>query len=267
MSPNPITSFLEIVKMELYRNILRKRIFIIVAVLAIIIGVPLAIRIYFNAPPPATANVFLRSELDMVDLLIILSATFFAADLIVSEYEKRTGYILFPNPVRREIIFAGKFVASTIITILFVGTYYISYALETVYYYDKIPKEFYLSFAYAILYTLAVIGLAYLFSSILKSSMSATLLTFFLLFMIFPIIQSISMITGFEPWFILTYTSDIITLVFNPPKQRVVKIDAGGFTFYIFYPDFKTSVLVMIAYAIITSLISLYLFKRRELKE
>ena len=259
--------FLTVTYFELYRHLVRKRVYIMTIILALVIVLPTTVKILLNVPNPEDPKEFIPGELGFIDILIILGATFFAGDSIVSEYEKRTGYVLFPNPVKREIIYFGKIVASLIITTIFILVYYVSAFVKTIYYYNTLPYEAWVSLGYALLYTLAVIGFAYLISSIFKGTLSATLVTFFMLFMIFPIFSNILSLSAIEPWFILTYTADIITLVFNPPAERVVKMEVSGFTFYIFYPDFTTSVLVMLAYAIVTILISLLWFKFKELKE
>jgi len=258
---------LSILEFELSRHIVRRRIYFMAVVLALIIALPITVKYVLNVPNPDSPKEFLENELGSISILIVLSATFFAGDALASEYEKKTGYVLFPNPVRREIIYAGKFLASFLISMGVISIYYFVVGMETYHYYGKIPHEFWLSFAFSTLYTLSVVGLAYLYSSILSSAMSSTLLTFFTLFMILPAISSITMLSGVEPWFILTYCGDIITLVFNPPDKRVEKISVRGFTFYVFYPDINVSCMVMLAYAIVTILSSLRIFKHRELKE
>ena len=41
--------------------------------------------------------------------LAILGAVFFGGDAIASEFEHKTGYILFPNPVKRITLVVGKY--------------------------------------------------------------------------------------------------------------------------------------------------------------
>ncbi len=259
--------YIAIAKFDLYRYLVRRRILIVLAVFGLTILLPIIIRYGFNIPYPSEPRDMLMGDLDGINIIVILAATFFAGDAIVSEYEKRTGYILFPNPLRREVIFMGKLTASLLISGAFVTMYYLVEVCKVLIIYGTVPHELLLSYVYALLYMLAVVGLAYLFSTILTNTTLSLLLTFFSLFMIFPVLSTVLMLTEIEPWFILTYCGDIITLVFNPPKERVVEYSAGGVTIHIYYPDFTTSVCVMLAYTVITLVMSLIIFRRRELKE
>ncbi len=262
-----IKQYLTILIYELLRNIRRKRSYVMFIILALIIALPIVVRAAFNLPIQNNPVEFISSNLNFVDLLIILSATFFAGDILVSEYEKKTGYTLFPNPVRKEIIYMGKFTAAIVSTLAVVLIYYLSAITITFYHFNTVPVATWSSLGYALLYVFAVIGLTFFFNVISRSTTMSTLLTFFTLFMILPIIQQIITFTGTEPWPILTYVSQVITLTFNPPNQRKVVLEFDSFKVYIFYPDFTIATYVMLAYAATTIALSLVLFKRRELKE
>ena len=259
--------YISIVQFEFYRHIVRKRIIIMLIVMGLSILLPIIVRYALNIPYPSNPEDMLMEDLDAINTVIILAATFFAGDALVSEYERRTGYILFPNPLRREIIFIGKLSASFLVSEFFVTIYYLVEIAKVSIIYGTLPYELLLSYAYAALYTLAVIGLAYILNVTFRSTIVSTLLTFFFLFMIFPVMSSVLMLAKIEPWFILTYCGDIITLVFNPPKERIVEYKTDNITIYIYYPDFATSILVMLIYAATTLTASLFIFKRRELKE
>jgi ABC-2 type transport system permease protein len=58
-----------------------------------------------------------------VPILSVLSATFFSADAIVSEYESKTGCFLFPNPIRKTAIFVGKVIASALVSVGAIALY------------------------------------------------------------------------------------------------------------------------------------------------
>ncbi|MGQ4892851.1 MAG: ABC transporter permease [Candidatus Njordarchaeia archaeon] len=259
--------FFVITKFELLRHLRRRRVYFMAAILALIMFLPQIITTALNLGIPDDPKDFITQQLSMIDMLIILSATFFAGDVLVSEYEKRTGYTLFPNPLRKEVIYMGKMASSLLASLMVILIYYIYGAATTYVYYSTIPGEIWTSLGYAILYTFAVVGLAFLFNVLNRSTMTSTLLTFFTLFMILPIVTNVISLTGSEPWYILTYAADVITLVFNPPKVRKVEIKVRGMTLYQFYPDFYASTLVILAYAVVTIFASLIMFKKRELKE
>ena len=72
-------------------------------IIALILGVPPALGVKYASQP----NVFVSTFAGLASLLVVLGGVLFAADALVSEHEKRTGYFLFPNPVRREVLDVG----------------------------------------------------------------------------------------------------------------------------------------------------------------
>ena len=74
------------------------------------------------------------------------------------------------------------------------------------------------SLLFAWFYLAAVLGLAFFFSSLFKSSSISILVTVILLLFGFTLIQTlVSDLVGIEPWFILTYGSGIIGNILNSP--------------------------------------------------
>jgi preprotein translocase subunit SecG len=97
--------------------------------------------------------------------------------------------------------------------------------------------------------------------------MASTLLSFFGLIMILPIVSSLMMVAEVEPWFIVTYSAGLITDVFLQPTFGGGGGPGGspdGFTSY--SPQFTTGVEVMAAYAMIFFLIAIFLSTRRDVE-
>jgi hypothetical protein len=105
---------------------------------------------------------------------------------------------------------------------------------------------------------MCVVGVAFLLSAILKGTITATVLTFFLFFLIFTIVRVALSAGGVHPWFIPSAASGIIGDVLTPPTGP------PGFTPYI--PDPATSLAVFAAYFVISAIVAILLFRRRELK-
>lgn len=209
---------------------------------------------------------FTENFLSFAPFLVIICAIFFGADAIVSEYQNRTAYLLFPNPVRREVTFFGKMAASFGASLLMVGLFYLVLLILSVGTLGDMSKYLWLSFIFAALYLLACLGLAYFISSVMKGSTGAIILTFFLLFMIFPIISGVGQFAGAKMWFLLDFVGNSIGTSLrydNYPEDQYFEI--GGIGLYNYYPDLGLSAIVMIAYLIILSIISLILFKRKQL--
>jgi ABC-2 type transport system permease protein len=216
-----------------------------------------------------TANQFASSNLAFINLLIIISAAVFTGDAISSEFEKKTGLILFPTPQRRNSIFIGRFIAAIIGVWLVVSIYYFITTLEiiSVYGASEISIELAKSFLIALIYSVCAISIIFLLSSILKKTVYSSLVGFFLLMMILPIISSVLQLADVEPWFIVTYSAGLMTNVLavtastGGPGQG----PAGGFGAG-FEPDFYVGIIVMVAYIMIFLVLSLIIANRRRME-
>ena len=221
----------------------------------------------FDFKEPAKS--FASSFVQFVSTLIIICIVFFGADALVSEYQTRTAYLLFPNPIKKEVMFLGKFLASFIASLLMVGLFYGLIVVLSLLSVGGVAFYLPLSFAFAALFLISILAVAFFISSIMKGSTGAIVLTFFLMFMILPIVQTIGgMVSGMKMWFLVTFTGDLASTSLSwdhYPADSVDIIPGMGYTFYNYYPDPGTSVVVMIAYLIVFGAISMYLFKRKEL--
>lgn len=205
--------------------------------------------------------------LGFAEILIIICAMFFAADVLVSEFQNRTAYLLFPNPVRREILFAGKFLASFIASFAMVLIYYVVIIVLSLVTLGAVAEYIHLSLAFAILFLLASLALAYFISSIMKGGTGSIVLTFFLLLMIMPIIEGVGGAAGVKMWFLLTFAAHslIYSLSYTDYPVDTSQEFAGGFTFYAYFPELGLSAIVLSLYVVAFVLISVILFKRKEL--
>jgi ABC-2 type transport system permease protein len=253
-----------IVGYELLRHLRRKRLYAVLFITALIGMLPLIVLEGLNVGFPEVKQ-WTSTYYGYVSLIVIVSGAFFAGDAIASEFEQKTGYMLFPNPVKRASLVIGKFIAAFLPVLLAVGFYYAIGVISMWAAYGTIPAATATSFAYAVLFSCCVLGLTFLFSAVLKGSMGATLLAFFTLFLILPIIGFVLTFTGNEPWYLPTYASGIITYIFDPPVKRVEIVPTDSLKLYIFYPDFLISVVVMAAYFIATLFLSIMITNRKEM--
>lgn len=254
-----------VTRYELLKHFRRRRLVAVVVITIAVAALQLIVPPTFDIPYAEEPKGFAQSFLGFVDLLIIICGTFFAGDAITSEFEHKTGYIIFPNPVKRVVLFIGKFFAALFSVLLMVGLYYGICTFSMLAIYGVAIVEMAYSFTYAFLYLLGVLGLTFLFSTLLRGSMGATLLSFFFLFMILPITQTMLTLTGNEPWYIITYAAGVITQVINPPQVRVEKMTVGNMTVWIFHPDVTTSALVLLAYFLATMALSMLIFRQKQM--
>jgi ABC-2 type transport system permease protein len=233
------------VRFELLKHLKRRRLFILVALAILLPLFPLISR-------PDMAAEFATSSLSFVSVMIIISAAMFAGDAVCGEFERKTSLLLFPTPQKRSSIFAGKYVAALLGTFLIVSLWYLVMTLEIgpIYGWGEMPAELWKSFIVALVYSAAAVSVAFLVSSLLKRSMSATIVSFLVLVMILPIIAMILTQVNQEPWFIVTYSANLIANVLGVSSSvgSGMQEHFGSSTFK---PDFGVGIAVMAAYAVI----------------
>jgi len=203
--------------------------------------------------------------ISFASILVVICATFFAADSIVGEYQNRTGYLMFPNPLKRSTLWFGKYAASMTAGIVVVGLFYLGVAVLSILTLGGADDDFGLSFGFALEYLVAVTAIAYLISSIMKGSTGALVLTFFMFVMILPIVDSVSMFSAVKLSASLTFSAGVMSYsMYDPYPKDSVNSDFG-ITIHQYYPDELTSFVVIVIYAVVAIALSIILFKRKEL--
>jgi ABC-2 type transport system permease protein len=250
---------------------------------AILLGIMLIISVILTAVVAHYRPVsFLTSPLSFYSgwwgmsatFIVILSGIFFGGDAISSEFQNKTGYFTIPNPVRRSSVYIGKwlsaFLASSIVLFIFVA---ITVANEAYYFGLNIPWQFGESVLFAWFYLVAVLGFTFFFSSLFKSTSYSILVTAILFLFAFTLIETlVSALAQVEPWFILTYGSEIIGNVLQSPYPTHIVITHGVFgrgaatapAFTTFNVTIPEGLAIIGAYFIITAILGLVLFERKE---
>ena len=209
---------------------------------------------------------FATAFLSFAGILVVICATFFGADALVSEFQNRTGYLIFPNPMKREVLFLGKFSASMTAGGIVIGLFYAGVGIMSLFQARGIDADFAASLAFAAEYLLAAMAVAYVISAVLKGTTGATVLTFFLFLMIFNIIDGIALLTGVKLTASLLFSAGVITyILIDPYPTDWSQTFPGGFNINNFYPDPATAALVMVLWTVIAIAVSLLLFRRKQL--
>jgi ABC-type transport system involved in multi-copper enzyme maturation permease subunit len=147
--------------------------------------------------------------------LAAIGAVFFAGDAIAGEFESKTGFLLFTNPIKRVVLWIGKYLASFIaITLLIVFTYVII-AISLLVIYHEVPIEILTSFGLCLFFASAVLSTTFFFSAISKGSMGATIMTLLFVWMFCGILESVLAFTGNPYWYILSAGGDSIALAYG----------------------------------------------------
>jgi ABC-type transport system involved in multi-copper enzyme maturation permease subunit len=241
---------------ELRKHVRRRRV-IIVAALAVL--VPLIFYTFI----PDTATEFAANGMRFLSVLIVISGAMFAGDAVCGEFEKKTSLLSFPTPQRRMSIFAGKYMAALAATWLVVSIYYVVIVVQMSHLYglSEIPGELGKSFFSGLVYATSVVSVIFVFSSLLGRSISATILGFVSLMLILPVASSVLSRLEVEPWFVVTYSAELIYSV----------LGEGGLSFgpgqhfrsTMFEPSFLSGIAVMLAYTVVGFLGSMAVAVRR----
>jgi len=252
---------------EMLKHIRQRRILIAVSIAIVLPLIFYAIPPLFGMDYSSTALDFASSNLNFITLFIVISGAIFAGDAVSGEFERKTGLLLFPTPQKHTSIYIGKYLAAILTLFSGVTIYYlmIIWEIGTIYGFSDIPSELGKSYLVALLYSTSVIGVIFFFSSIMKRAITSSLVGFFILMMILPIITSVLKTVSVDPWFIVTNGADLIT--------NVLGQSAGGFgpgkeigTGNTITPDFDVGVLVIFGYALSLFWASLIFANRRKME-
>lgn len=218
------------------------------------------------------ANEFINTYASFASILIIIGATLFAGDALVSEFQNRTGYLLFPKPVKRWVLLAGKFLASMGAIFLVLFLYYGVALLLGLVITGSLSVLGIESLLLAMLYAIAALSVGFFISSIMKGITGAQILTFALFLFIFTIITGVFTLGNAEPWFVVTYSSGTIGYITQNPYPIGGAATGGvpgglapGGLGNSYIPDIGVAIAVMAAYALASLVLAFYFFNRREM--
>ncbi len=261
-----------------FRDYLRSRRFAILLVIMLAISAILtAVVAYYRPASFVSSNTlaFYSGWWGMsVTFITVLSGIFFGGDAISGEFQNKTGYFTVPNPIRRSSIYVGKwlsaFIASSVVFALFIA---ITVANEALYYPIGVPWQFAQSIIFAWFYLAAVLGFTFFFSSLFKSTSYSILVTAILFLFAFTLIETlVSALAQLEPWFILTYGSEIIGNVLTSPYPQHITTTRGIFggggaearTFTTYNVTIPEGLAIIGIYFLVTAALGLLLFERKE---
>jgi ABC-2 type transport system permease protein len=256
----------------------RSRRFFILLIITVLISILLTIVVGATRPESWLTNNLMfyyswwdSSHIGSVTLVIILSSVCFGGDAISGEFQHKTGYFSIPNPVRRSSIYVGKWLSAFLAASIMLGIFSLFTLSNGIFYFGlNIPLQFGESILFAWLYLVAVLGVTFFFSSLFKNSSISILVTIFVFFFGFTIIEIVmNSLVGYEPWFVLSYGSSIIINVLSfPYPQHITTITQGPanlpITMTVFSPTIPEGIAIMIVYFLITTVGGLLLFERKE---
>ncbi len=259
---------------EFLKHIRRRRLYVIlgltlVAELTVLILLPALMEGY-----PDNVMV-MAAMLTIGPSMAVIGAVFFAGDTIAGEFENKTGFMLFPNPVRRITLVMGKYLASCAAVILLIVFGYAIVCISLLAIYGEVPIETAKSFGLCLLYAGSVISVTFFFSSLSKGAMGATVITLVFIMVISGMIQGVLIAAGKPYWFLLSTGGDSVGTVyggyeiylegFMPPGGMEGMPHGGMLLSALKSPDIGLCVLSMAIYMVVCFVLSIWITKRRQL--
>lgn len=201
--------------------------------------------------------------------LALIGAVFFGGDSIASEFEHRTGYLLFPNPVKRSTLVIGKYLACFLAAVAVLAIGYAFSAINLLVFYQTIPIGLPKSLGVAIALTCFMVSFAFVFSALMKGGMGATVAALLSYMAIFPIISMALSATGHDPWFMPDRAGDAIGATYDISYESLSEVfgGEGGSMRGVARAsqDPLRASLVLVGYALVLLLLSVQLTLRREM--
>ena len=268
--PSDVQQLGVVTRYEIFRHLRSNRMIGLVGIIVLLVVMIMVLPPALGNSYPTDPAAFGANFTGIATLLIVIAATLFAGDAIVGEFQQRTGYLLFPNPVKRTTLFFGKWMAALIVTFAVIGLYYAVAAILGFAITGGGTVLLFYSFLLSLLYATATISVAFLISSVMKGGTGALILVFALLFMIMPMVSGIMGVTAVKPNFILTFEGETIASVMETPypvdSVTHFQVPGGGnMTIYNYYASISDGVIGMAAYTVVSLVAGVVLFKRREL--
>ncbi len=266
--PSSVSQVGTITKYELV-NYFRSRRFFVLLIIGLTISALLTTLVAYYRPPS-----FLSSALNFysswwagsITFVIILSGIFYGGDAISGEFQNKTGYFLVANPLRRSSIYIGKWLGAFTASIVMLGVFAAITIGNGIYYFGlNIPNQLWESLLFAVLYLIAVLGFTFFFSSLFKSTSMSILVTAILFLFAFTLIQTlVERLVKIEAWFLITYGAQIITNVLIDPYPTTQTQGFGRDAFTSYAATIPEGIAILLAYFVVTAVLGLFLFERRE---
>lgn len=247
-------------------------------VLTLIIAILIAVIVGLTpstARPETSEDLFFIGLMFIIFIEIIIASLFFSA-IICSEFDKKTGFIVFPKINKYKLI-VGKYFGNLILVLIIITVYYLLIGLIGLFYYEgETSIRIFYSYGIALLYISALSSFVTFFSSFLKSVNATIVITFILLLFGFLLIdQLVALIFGenFEPLYSLAHLGNLIVNILSDPfpNPRYIEVffdpmnpGAGSLVQWI-TPSIGMGITMMLLFTLLFFILAALLFKRRQL--
>ncbi len=204
--------------------------------------------------------------------LSLVNVIMFGGDSLTNDFENKTGYTLFINPISRTSFLFAKFVAASIAITSFNIMFYILASIFSYAKHSAIPENVLLSLVFASLFSIGLLSTSFALSSLFKRSNMSNIAFIFLWFIVVGLVEYFLILSEIKPWWSLTYAAGIIIYIFEVPYPKDSVIDIPSLlipvqsqTIVNLIPEVNLSIGVFLMYIIVGLMISVLFYKRKQL--
>lgn len=204
--------------------------------------------------------------------LSLVNVIMFGGDSLTNDFENKTGYTLFINPISRTSFLFAKFVAASIAITSFNILFYILASIFSYAKHSAIPENVLLSLVFASLFSIGLLSTSFAMSSLFKRSNMSNISFIFIWFIVVGLVEYFLVLAEIKPWWSLTYAAGIIIYIFEVPYPKDSVIDIPSLlvpgqsqTIVNLIPEINLSIGVFLMYTIIGLMISVLFYKRKQL--
>ncbi|MEM0128177.1 MAG: ABC transporter permease [Thermoplasmatales archaeon] len=219
-----------------------------------------------NIQPAEKERILLYLWAYVLSDIPVFAAVFFSSPAISSEIENKTAFHIFTLPVDRSVLLLGKYAAAVAASIISILPYIIAEIGTVLYLFTfVIAVPFLISTGMVLIFIASVSAFSFLISSLFNRNLYAYITTFIIYFIIFYSVNLVlQLLYNYNAFFLLDNAASILSRVFIDisPSVFTSKFSLNGAT----TGDLLTSLVVMLLYAVISIVISLIIFERKEVK-
>lgn len=248
-----------VMKNELRKHLRGKKILIFSALMVAMIFLITVLPYLVGGGLPTDSSALISMYLGFSSILALLAATLFTSGTIVSEFEERTALILFTRPIKKWSIFLGKFAASLVLGIAFMGLFYAIVAVISAVMTGVVPSDLIVSLMLLCAYVVGASGIAMMISAIMKKSSTSAILTFVTLLMLISIVTMVLQQVNVNTWFMIDTASASVTYCLSGIREMLAHIGV-----IIPAPNVLQDFSVMVVWGIVTAVIAFFIFRKRE---
>ena len=233
-------------------------------------GLALAISLYLGPADAgvstASSSIYLEGFVGNLGITAILVAAFLGGDAIAMDFGSARGYFMLVQPVRREVLLAGRFVAAFLAS-LAISLAYLGLAVIGAAYFFGVGALPFVSLGMAIgLLALTILGalsVAFCISASVKSPEVSIITSVLVLYLGLSGVSGGAAVAGVEPWFSLQYGASGISNVFAPTIVHAAPI-GFGVPGTAFSPYVWEAAVILVAYVVVFVPLTVLLYQRKE---